>query len=258
MRSVLALISALGALALAIWLNQEVVSPPARQIIPGSTPLKTSTWKAQLSLLDEPSSDRWVYLSGNTTCLNVTKCQLFDAAVIKVYQNGQTLSNKLSFVDCDADPVLCHSWLLEPPALMHIAPNKDSETKDTGRSHVVMRPIQLPILNFSQILPEQSGDATPEEEISHIMSDEFRVESVGVWDGFLNPFTGALGKHGGGNVWGKLKYRLGWLPISQQTLVIGFFLIVRLGIRMLGPSRTEQTAADMVVAPGSLNDGPAE
>jgi len=254
MRSVLVLLSALGALVLAIWVNQEVESPPARQVIPGSTPLKTSTWKSQLSLLDEDSSDRWVYLSGNATCPNATDCQLFDTAVIKAHQNGQTLS----FVDCDADPVLCHSWLLEPPALMHIASNKDAETEHTGLSHVVMRPIQLPILNSSQILPEQFSDATAEEQINHVMSDDFHVERVGVWDGFLNPFTGALGKYGGGIVWGKLKYRLGWLPISQQTLVIGFFLIVRLGIRMLGPSHTETTAADMVVPPGSLNDPPAE
>jgi hypothetical protein len=248
MRSVLGLLSALAAIALAIWVNQEVVLPPARQIVPGCTPLKTSTWKSQLSLLDEESSKRWVYLSGNTTCRNVTMCQEFDRAVITTHQKAQPPSITLSYVDCDADPVLCNSWLLEPPALMHIA-----SIKQTDQSQVIMRPIQLPTMNWS-LLPEMGSEATAEETTRRILSHEFPIGDVEVWDGFLNPFMGALGKYGGGLVWGKLKYRLGWLPMSQQTLLIGFLLLLRLLLRKIGPSQTETTAADMVVAPGSLSE----
>lgn len=253
MRSVLGLLSAFAVLALAIWVNQEVALSPARQVVPGCKPLKTSDWKTQPSLLDEESSDRWVYLSGNTTCRNVTICQEFDRAVITTHQEAPQPSIKLSFVDCDADPVLCHSWLLEPPALMHFASTKDAQAKLTGQSHVIMRPIQLPTLN-SSLLPEMHSEATAEETTRRILSDEFPIEDVEVWDGFLNPFTGALGKHGGGILWGKLRYRLGWLPMSQQTLIIGVLLLIRLMLRRIGPSQTETTAADMIVPPGSINE----
>ncbi|KIV81940.1 hypothetical protein PV11_04087 [Exophiala sideris] len=253
MRSVLGLLSALAAIALAIWLNQEVAFSSARQVVPGCTALDTSYWISQLSLLDESSYDRWVYLSGNASCRNVTLCQEYDTAVIAIRQNAQLLPNTLSFVDCDADPVLCYSWLVQPPALMHIVSSKDSQTKPTGRSNVIMQPIQLPVSNSTQSLPEQFNDATANQTITYIMSDEFPIENVEVWDGFLNPFTGALGKYGGGILWGKVKYRLGWLPVSQQTLIIGVLLLVRLFIRKIGPSQTEVTAADMVVPPGSLD-----
>jgi hypothetical protein len=244
-------------------LNSLSSTPEPRKLLEGRQSLTTTAWKSQLGVQHEPSSvDQWVYLSGTANCPNRTLCRDFDVAVTELHEAQQKRARgvesfpaqpNLNFVDCDAEPVLCHSWLLVPPAFMHMSGSA------TG-SHVVLRPIQLPLKHAATYPSLAAGDADmARQQIAFLLDDSSSLSAAPVqerfdeWQGFLNPFIGTLGKQGGGTYWGQVKHTFGWLPVSQPTVVAGALLLVRLLLRRIGPKQTETTAADMVVPPGSIN-----
>ena len=250
--------------ALNLALSSDVLLEP-RQVLEGCEPLRAATWKSQLGLQDfskGTGGSHWVYLTGNKTCHHPQLCSAFDIAVSEENQKRQKDRSvnleysPLSFIDCDVEIRLCFSWLLVPPALMLLSvPLTEAEptASDVAARHqhdIVMRPIQLPADRLSQPLP--IARLTPTQEITAILRGEVDVHSFEEWNGFLNPFTGTLGKRGGGMVWAEIKHHFGWLPVSQQTFIIGILVIVRFLIARSGPSRTQVSAADMVVPPGTL------
>ncbi|KIX07572.1 uncharacterized protein Z518_02225 [Rhinocladiella mackenziei CBS 650.93] len=211
--------------------------PPPREVLPGSQSLTATTWQTQLALPGVDFADHWVYLTGNTSCWNQTRCNEFDQAIVKEYEIRQlrspAASSLLSFVDCDAEPILCHSWLLLPPALMHIS--AASAPEDT-----VMHPIPLPLTNTSRYSDKQLISA--DQQIAFLMSDQVPLQEFRVWDGYMNPFIGTVGKRGGGFYWGYLKHRFGWLPLPQHAFTIFILLIVRLLIRRFQPTNPPPNA----------------
>lgn len=211
--------------------------------------LTASQWKTQIGVNEENQHTTWVYLTGRESCPDLEACENFDNVLSPKNKTGQTKSqsNRAFTLDCDADPMLCHSWLLTPPALMHFTINRSLSNSPlqhpVEHNKVVMRPIQLPL----SVYPNN----TAAEQIASLL-DKTDIETIGVWDGFLNPFTGALGKYGGGLTWGYVKYYLDWLPASQQTLLIGALMGVRLVVARYGKATPITSAADMVVPPGSI------
>ena len=211
--------------------------------------LTASQWKNQINLHDKVQQRTWVYLTGQKSCQNLEACEIFHNVVSQKYQNVQIKSptHSVFMVDCDLDPILCYSWLLTPPALMHFTINQTLDHSPLRHplehQRVVMRPIQLPLPAYS--------NHTAVEQIASLL-DNTDIEFIDIWDGFLNPFTGALGKYGGGIIWGHVKHHLDWLPASQQTLVIGALMGVRLLVARYGRAKPIVTAADMVVPPGSI------
>jgi hypothetical protein len=210
------------------------------------TPLTASQWKTQIGLDSEIHQTTWVYLTGRESCPDLQACETFDKLLSPNSRTHAAKSqrNQAFSLDCDVDPILCHSWLLTPPALMHFTISRSLSSSPlqipVEHKNVIMRPIQLPLSND-----------TAAAQIASLL-DTTDIDTLEVWNGFLNPFTGALGKYGGGLYWGHVKYYLNWLPASQQTLLIVGLMGVRLLMARYGTTKPVTSAADMVVPPGSI------
>jgi hypothetical protein len=257
MRLVLAVVVALISCQ-PVWTAGDS-SREMQHLLPGCQSLKLSTWQDQLALSSSHVNSHWVYLSANNSCEDRSACESFDRALSQEHHRRQHSSaaptSSLSFIDCDAEPVLCHSWLLKSPALMHIAVHRDLDQPsprqlDTA-AQILMRPIALPLPPSSPSLPENCS--TNHQQVAFLMKDQGEIESFSVWDGLLNPFTGRLGKHGGGIVWGQIKRRIGWLPVPQQTFAIGVLLLLRLLVYMYTPKTPATSIEEMILRPGSLD-----
>lgn len=168
--------------------------------------LTTFPRKGQISLSDENQQYTWVYLTGREFSQDLKAYEIFDNVVSSRYKDVQTKSqsNSVVTIDCDIDTILRHSWLLTLWALMHftinLTLNHNSVQHPVKDLKVIMRLIQLP-------LSAHSND-TAAEQIA-LLLDNTDIESIDVWDGFLNSFTGLLGKYGGGMTLGyQAKFRL--------------------------------------------------
>lgn len=215
----------------------------------GFATLTASQLKTQIGLDEENQHQHssWVYLTGRESCLDIRACENFDDVLSPKMGQTKFQSNGSFTLDCDVNTILCHSWLLTPPALMHFTINRSVSNSPLRHpfehKKIIMRSIQLPVSAYP--------NNTAAEQLASVL-DETDIETIDVWDGFLNPFTGALGKHGGGLAWGYVKYHLDWLPASQQTVLIGALMGVRIVIARYGKAKPVASAADMVVPPGSI------
>lgn len=120
-------------------------------------------------------------------------------------------------VNCAVDPVLCNSWLASPPTVMHI-------------SQEFHTPLLAPRAEWRRIfLADSNSSAT---DIETLYRDQ-RWRDNAVWDGFLHPHTGALGKYGGGQAWGVFKFWFDKIPrwflgIVATVLIKRFLQVQRL------------------------------
>lgn len=169
-------------------------------------------------------------------------------------QNPPPDRPSIAYIDCDAEPILCHSWLATPPALMFLSVQKASAPDSpTARNITMRRAFQLPIQNITKVLEKADSAAYRSGEATAILGLMEHPEVIEVWDGLMNPFIGMLGKRGGNMVYALVKYRLPWLPINSQSIIIFVLLLVRLLMKVYGPpTRPQVSAADMILRPGAV------
>lgn len=111
-------------------------------------------------------------------------------------------------INCAVDPVLCNSWLTSPPTVMHI-------------SHEFHTPLLAPRVEWRRIFVTNLNSSAIDMESSY-RDQSWRGNEV--WDGFLHPYTGALGKYGGGKAWGIFKFWFDKLPRWLLGLVATFMI----------------------------------
>lgn len=239
----------------------DIPAPPAREILPGHQSLSRETWQRQLDIPDR-IGDHWIYLSGNLSCSRPSgRCNISDHAMLDVVEHHQQYPPpdrpSMAYIDCDAEPILCHSWLATPPSLMFISVQNTSQVDSpTARNVTMRRPFKLPIQNTTNLLYKSDSAIYRSVEATAILGLMEHPEVIEVWDGLMNPFIGMLGKRGGSVVYAFVKYHLPWLPINTQTIIMAGLLLVRLLIKLYGPSTTPQvSAADMILRPGALDTG---
>lgn len=269
--------------------------PYISTLLPPSTPaLNLTGWRSQLELDESPLRPQihWIYLSGRSECNGtVNVCESFDDAFAKGYHvlqsqqhplsknDGNGDSNaatnppqiSISYIDCDAEPILCHSWLLKPPAIMHITVTPTTSEDDENAIPILMRPIRLAPSNRSRVVDDEDGagagdgdnqddelygSMTPikaRQRLIPIINGARPITSFHPWDGLMNPFTGKLGKLGLNTKWGWLTHHYGWLPLTWQSFFMCVLAFTRLAIWLWGPKRQAGTpVADMIVRPGAL------
>ncbi|RVX72978.1 hypothetical protein B0A52_03331 [Exophiala mesophila] len=284
-------------IAFLVSATEPATSPPLTPyistLLPPSTPaLNLESWRSQLQLDASPLRPRihWIYLSGRLECNGtVNVCESFDEAFAKGYHvlesQQQSLPNNygngqsndainqppisISYVDCDAEPILCHSWLLKPPAIMHITVTPRTGEGDKTDIPILMRPIRLAPSNRSKVVGENEGvgdnkddelysSMTPmraQQRLIPIINGARPITSFHPWDGLMNPFTGKLGKLGLNTKWGWLTHHYGWLPITRQSFFMCLLALARLAIWLWGPKPKQQAGtslADRIVRPGAL------
>lgn len=113
-------------------------------------------------------------------------------------------------IDCDTEAALCHSWLASPPYVMHVR----RQAPATG-SDIELR--RLPL--------NQSDPARP--SLTKLVETN-AWQNAEIWDGFLNPYTGALGKYGAGIYWGEFYTIYSKVP---TWLIVGLILVVGRRVR---------------------------
>lgn len=248
-------------------LAEEAASPdrsPITELLPGAQALTLDTWMTQLELAEQPLQNKvhWVYLSGREQC-NGTRnvCESFDDAMAKGYhvlkaqghgheqkqyqQEILTPSPQFSYIDCDEEPILCHSWLLKPPAIMHITVDPTAEIP------ILLRPMRIAPSNKTD--DDLYARMTPTEarrRLTPIINGERPVTDFHIWDGLMNPFTGHLGKLGLNVPWGWWTHHYGWLPISWHAFCMILLVFCRFMVWQLTPKQ-KQSAAEMVMNPGA-------
>lgn len=216
--------------------------PQARDVLPGHQSLGARDWKNQLAL-PMTIADHWVYLSGNSTCPNPPVCNVSDEAIKTHLENHPVPS--LSFIDCDAEPILCQSWILAPPALMYISVTKAQDPE--LENNVTMRPFPLPVRNASHVLGEDCE--SPQDQIACIFDGRANLDKFPRWNGFLHPFIGTLGKKGGGLVYGYLRHVFPWLPLTPQSIVIALLLLLRFFLWLYTPPQRPLNPEDLILKP---------
>jgi hypothetical protein len=236
---------------------------PIAELLPGAQALTLDTWMTQLQLLDEPLQNQvhWVYLSGRATCNGTENvCESFDDAMAKGYHvlksqgHGQKQEKggltppppQFSYIDCDEEPILCHSWLMKPPAIMHITVDRSAEIP------ILLRPMRIAPSNKTS--DDLYSNLTPTEarkRLTPIINGVRPVTDFHIWDGLMNPFTGHLGKLGLNVPWGWWTHHYGWLPISWHAFCMILLVFCRFMVWQLTPKQS-QSAAEMVMKPGAL------
>ncbi|KAK5050073.1 hypothetical protein LTR84_004193 [Exophiala bonariae] len=244
---------------------ESIPSPPQRHspiasLLPGAEALTLETWRSQLGLEEQPlqPAEHWIYLSGRETCNGTENvCTSFDDAMAKGYhvlraqahdKQKATPPVHFSYIDCDQEPILCHSWLLKPPAIMHI------DVDATAEIPILLRPMRIAPSN--KTAEDRYADTTPasaRKVISPIVNGVRPPSDFHVWDGLMNPFTGHLGKLGLNVPWGWWSHHYGWvqLPISWHAFCMIILVVCRGMVWQLTPKQN-QSAAEMVIKPGVL------
>lgn len=243
------------------------------KLLPDAQDLTLETWMTQLRLQEKPLEPKvhWIYLSGRETCNGTQNvCESFDDAMAKGYhvlksqgggahdasqgkqQQQQSISSsppvQFSYIDCDDEPILCHSWLLKPPAIMHITVDPAAEIP------ILLRPMRIaPSNKTSDDLYSDMTPALARKRLTPIINGSVPPASFHIWDGLMNPFTGHLGKLGLNVPWGWWTHHYGWLalPISWHAFCMLLLVICRYMVWQLTPKQN-QTAAEMVMKPGVL------
>jgi len=224
---------------------------PITELLPGAQVLTLDTWMTQLELLKQPLQNQvhWIYLSGREQCNGTQNvCESFDDAMAKGYHVLQAQGHgqpQFSYIDCDDEPILCHSWLLKPPAIMHITVDPAAEIP------ILLRPMRIAPSNKTD--DDLYARMTPTEarkRLSPIINGARPVTDFHIWDGLMNPFTGHLGKLGLNVPWGWWTYNFGWLPISWHAFCMILLVFCRYMVWQLTPKQ-KQSAAEMVMNPGA-------
>lgn len=92
--------------------------------------------------------------------------------------------------------------------------------------HVRRQPSELgPVIELRR-LPLTESDPVRQSLSMLVESDAWREAEV--WDGFLNPYTGALGKLGAGIYWGEFYKVFSKVP---TWLIVGLILVVGRRVR---------------------------
>ncbi len=99
-------------------------------------------------------------------------------------------------VNCRTQPILCNAWMATPPYVMHI-------------SQEFHAPLVAPLTTWRR-LPLDTSNATTSTLEDVYVSRSW--QDAKVWDGFLDPHLGALGKRGGGHAWGIFKVYFDLVP----------------------------------------------
>ncbi|KFY21621.1 hypothetical protein V493_07259 [Pseudogymnoascus sp. VKM F-4281 (FW-2241)] len=184
--------------------------------------------------VSQQSSASDVLLNMQSTFDSSTTTCLFSQNAFSRLQK-QDINLSCAMINCVEDPVLCHSWLVSEPTIMHI-------------SHEFYTPLLAPRAEWRRIsLPELNSTVADMK----IYYKDQRWRHNKVWDGFLHPYTGALGKHGGGYAWGVFK--LWFDKIPQWFIGIAATIIVKRFLSKLNASDGPLiTAANQIVPPENL------
>ena len=119
---------------------------------------------------------------------------------------------RCAVLDCRSQPVLCAAWLAEPLSIMHVWRGRHPSGQSCA---TVWRRVPL----------GGAGDGAL-RRLRELRRTGAWVDGE-VWDGFLHPYVGALGRWGAGPVWGVLRYALDRVPPWLLALV-GTLLFRRL------------------------------
>lgn len=243
---------------------QSQYRSPIAELLPGVEALTLETWVSRLGLEEQPLEPKvhWIYLSGRETCNGTQNvCSSFDDAMAKGYHvlkaqshdkqhQALTPAVHFSYIDCDAEPILCHSWLLKPPAIMHITVDQTAEIP------ILLRPMRIaPSNKTSQDRWADTTPASARRVLSPIVNGVRPPTDFHVWDGLMNPFTGHLGKLGLNVPWGWWTHHYGWvsLPVSWHAFCMILVVLCRFMVWRLTPkSGKSNSAAEMIMKPGVL------
>ncbi|KFY33185.1 hypothetical protein V495_08351 [Pseudogymnoascus sp. VKM F-4514 (FW-929)] len=196
-----------------------------------------SNWKEAIGLPGKSlefgdDAQMWIYMHHDGADINDSP--EFENAFGRLQMQDPNLS--CGTVNCAVDPVLCNSWLASPPTVMHI-------------SHEFHTPLVAPRAEWRRIfLADSNSSATDMESLYR----DQRWRDNAVWDGFLHPYTGALGKYGGGQAWGVFKFWLDkvprWFLGIVATLMIKRFLQVQPLLFPLEASKLNASDEPMISA----------
>ncbi len=162
---------------------------------------------------------------------------------------------RCAVLSCIVSPVLCHSWLAEAPAVMHISQEFYAPMLSTQREWRL-----IPLADVED----------PVATIGHLdFSASWRT--LETWEGFLHPEVGALGKYGGGYLWGYFMYgtscvpswmfaflvtivarRLLYVLTGRRNYLLQHFVLTCINRSKLTPSQPLTTAAYQVVSPENM------
>lgn len=92
-------------------------------------------------------------------------------------------------------------------------------------SHEFHAPFLAPRVEWRRIPVKDlnSSANSSATDIASLYRDQ-RWRDNEVWDGFLHPYTGALGKYGGGEAWGVFKFWFDKIPSWLLGLVATFMI----------------------------------
>ncbi|KAG9246836.1 hypothetical protein BJ878DRAFT_253204 [Calycina marina] len=199
--------------------------------------LSLSNWTSILDPWNVPTTPSEQQVQGQLWVLAISENDMINEVAFTqaVNDNQQTNSNnQCAILDCSHSPILCYSWLINPPSLMHI-------------HRAVHRPLQPPSTEWRRIPLDENNTIS---DIEHILTMSSWTD-VPVWDGFLHPYNGALGQYGGGYIWGIIAYYTSFIP--NWLLILGGTLLVRRLLSKIQPDEPMMTAAYRVVPPENLN-----
>ncbi|KFY09501.1 hypothetical protein V491_08129 [Pseudogymnoascus sp. VKM F-3775] len=193
-------------------------------------------WKEAIRLPGEGlefgnDAQMWIYMHHGGEDINDSP--EFENAFSRLQVQDPNLS--CATINCAVDPVLCNSWLASPPTVMHI-------------SHEFHTPLLAPRVEWRRIFVTNLNSSAIDMESSY-RDQSWRGNEI--WDGFLHPYTGALGKYGGGKAWGIFKFWFDKVPRWLLGLV-ATFMIKRFLAKLNVSDEPMMSAAYQIVPPENL------